>query len=151
MHQVASFCGLRAALNLTACMTGLSFLILMLAGYRTATPLYITLACMVLPSLIHGAFYGQSDKKKEKEASLPFPLFRKKYHYVSTKHSAMRLGHLFVIIMFAAWHISFRGTDSPAYLTSIPGVFAILSLCIRLGVTVFYRIYFKQNPIKAMR
>ena len=151
VSRVASFCGLRLSLWITAGILFLLFVVLSLSGYRTATPLYILLTCLLLPSLIHGAAFGQDNKKKEQERALPLPLFRKKYQYNSTKHICANISYLIVVLMFAVWHISCQGMDSPAFFTRIPISIALFSLFLRLIITISYRIYFQYFPLKAMR
>ena len=150
IHQIAAFCGVRTALRVTAGITCAWFLFLFFHDYRTPTPLYIMLTCMVLPSLIQGAAFSNDTQKKEKEKKLPLPLFRKKYGYDSAKHFCLRLSHTVVILMFAAWHISFRASDTSVY-SAFPLVAAAGSLLVRIGVTVYYRFYFNYNITNAMR
>jgi len=150
VSQVAAYCSLRISLFATAGILSLLFLYLALNGYRTGTPLYILLTCLLLPSLIHGAAFGQNNKKENRDHTLPLPLFRKKYQYSSTKHICANISYLIVILMFAAWHLSFRGKDVPDFIASMPSVIAILSFFLRIAATVGYRLYFHFFPIKAM-
>lgn len=152
-RKVAALCGLQISFYITLTLLILSFLGLILAGYRTASPLYILIFAAILPEWIQMVVFPKSDKKKEKrENGLPFPLFCKKYHYTIKRHKSMNLACLVLFLMLGAWHISYiNSTSLPAIVTALPSFIAILNLITRLFATIIYQIYFTYFPLKAMR
>ena len=147
--RVAAFCGLRLSYYITAAILATSFLVLILAGYRSATPLYILLVMAVLPSIVEALFSSRYKEKRENELS--FPLFCKKYRYDRVRFSSMKIAYLLLFVLFAAWHISYTGhTITPAFIPKLPGVLAAASLLLRILATLGYRLYFRLFPLKAM-
>ena len=149
-RKVAALCGLRISLYITLALLTISFLGLIFAGYRTASPLYILIFGAILPEWIQMVVFPDSDKKKEKK--LPFPLFCKKYRYTTKYHKAMNLSCFILFIMLGAWYISYlNNTSLPAFIPTIPAFIALINLITRLLTTVAYHIYFTYFPLNAMR
>ena len=147
--RVAAFCGLRFAYYSTAALVAATFLILVPTGHRSATPLYILLLMAIVPSLAEAVFFSKRKEKRENDIS--FPLFCKKYHYNQVKFASMKIAHLFLFFLFAAWHISYTGlTDIPVLIAKLPVILAATSLLLRILITLGYRLYFHLFPLKAM-
>ena len=152
-RKVASLCGLRISLYVTLALLIISFLGLNLTGYRTASPLYISVFATILPEWIQMVVFSETDhKKKKREQTLPFPLFCKKYRYSIRYHKAMNLSSLIVFLMLTAWHISYQiNATLPTIITILPLSIAIVNLTTRLLTNVIYHIYFTYFPLTAMR
>lgn len=148
-HRVAAGCGLRLSYYTTSALLALAFLGLVATDYRTPSPLYILFSSALLPSLIRSIFFSG---QKEKRENLEFPLFCKKYHYEPVAHKSMNLAYLLLIILLAAWYISYHSnTTAPAFITSLPALIAAVGLLTRFLGTVGFRLYFRFFPLKAMR
>lgn len=148
--RVAALCGLRLSYYITAALLAVSFLGLATTEYRTASPLYILLSLALLPTLLKAMLFSGKQKEK-RENELTFPLFCKKYRYDAAMYQAMNLAHLLLVVLFAAWHLSYRlSTDTPALVTSLPTAIAAISLLSRLLGVIGYRLYFHLFPLKAM-
>jgi len=149
--RVAAHCGLRLSYYTTAALIGLAFLVLVPTEYRTATPLYILLVMFLAPSLTKAMFFSNASKNK-RENALAFPLFCKKYGYDSITYKSMSISYLLVFILFAAWqfaHLTF--TDSaPVFARYLPVILSTACLLIRLLGTLWYRLYFRFFPLRAM-
>ncbi len=152
-RKVAALCGLRISLYITLTLLIISFLALILTGYRTASPLYILIFGAILPEWIQMVIFPETDKKKEKrENKLPFPLFCQKYHYTTKRHKSTNLACLVLFFMLAAWHISYMNNSSlPSIVRALPSLIAVINLITRLFATITYQIYFTYFPLKAMR
>ena len=149
--RVAALCGLRLSYYVTAAMLAIAFLVFALTGYQTASPLYILLTLAVLPSLVKSIFISNQNKEKNKVPAA-YPLFCKKYHYSAAQYKVMSIAYLFILILLAAWHISyFSATALPAPIPRIPSLIAALSLLTRILGVLGYRLYFHLFPLKAMR
>ena len=146
--RVASHCGLRLSYYITAALLAITFLVLVFTQYITASPLYILLCLAVLPSLLKSMLYSKATKR---ENELTFPLFCQKYHYNTEMYKAMNLSYLLILILFVAWHLSYRpGTNLPELITRLPSLLASVSLLVRLLGVTGYRLYFHLFPLKAM-
>ena len=65
--RVAAFCGLRLSYYITAALLAITFIVLILTGYRSATPVYILLIMAVLPSVIEAVFFSKHNEKRREE------------------------------------------------------------------------------------
>ena len=94
-RKVAGLCALRISRYITLVLLIMSFLILNLTGYRTASPFYILVFTTILPEWIQMVVFPEEHNKKEKkESKLPFPLFCKKYSYTIRYHKSMNLSNI---------------------------------------------------------
>ena len=153
LKKVASLCGLRISLYITLALLIISFLVLNLTGYRTASPFYIIVFAAILPELIQMVVFPESDnKKKKRENQLPFPLFCKKYRYTTRYHKAMNLTSIILFLMLGAWHIAYHNNNSlPTIITILPISIAIINFATRLLTSIIYQIYFTYFPLSAMK
>lgn len=150
-RTVAASCGLRLSYYITAALLAITFLVLIPTLYRTVTPLYILLCLAVLPSITKAMFFSDT-KNKKREHDMAYPLFCKKYRYTFITYQSMKISHLLLFVLFAAWHISYASqTDAPAFIQSLPLLLGSSSLLIRIFATVGYWLYFRLFPIRAMR
>jgi len=147
--RVAAFCGLRLSYYITAALLIIAFLSLAPTEYLTATPLYILLTMVVLPSIVEAMFFSKHKEKRENDSS--FPLFCKKYHYNEIKFKSMKIAYLLLFILLAAWHISYTGhMTTPAFIRTLPAILAATALLLRILITLGYRLYFHFFPFKAV-
>ena len=146
-RKVAELCGLRISRYVTLALLTISFLGLIFAGYRSASPLYILVFTTILPEWIQMVVFPNLEKEK-----YPFPLFCKKYHYTTKYHKSMNLSAFILFLMLGAWHISYHNSTSlPTFVTMLPSLIAIINIVTRLFTTITYQIYFTYFPLQAMR
>lgn len=151
-QRVAAHCGLRLSYYTLAALLTISFLSLLLTEYRTASPLYILLALAFLPSLMQAIFFPKSKKGKRAELPEAFPLFCKKYRYHDLQYKSMCIAYFLIIILLAAWHLSYRfRSTAPVLVTMLPASIAVISLLVRILGSAVYHIYFHFFPLKAMK
>lgn len=149
-RQVAALCGLRLSCYCTVAFLFLTFLFLVPTRYRTPTPLYIILVLALFPSLLKSMFSNESSKK-ERDNTLVFPLFCKKYRYDRAMYCSMNLAYLLSFLLFAAWQFSYhRQQELPDFLRCLPSLLCAVSLLIRFLGVVGYRLYFHLFPVRAM-
>lgn len=148
-RQVAAFCGLRLSYYATAILLAIVFFALLFTEYKTATPLYLLVAAMLLPGILKSVVFPDN---KKRENDMPFPLFCQKYHYDVLSGRALNLSCLLLFILFAAWQASYRSAeDFPVFVTHLPVWITAASLLARLLLTLGYYLYFCLFPVKAMR
>lgn len=149
--RVAAYRGLILSGYVLSVLLALSFLCLLFTEYKTPSPLYLLFLYSVLPYLIRTLLEQRAAKQKKEEECL-FPLFCHKYHYSKLRHTAASISYLTAFFLLGAWHFSYAfHSGAPTLLCRLPACIAAVSLFVRLAATVGYRIYFRRNPLAAMR
>lgn len=150
-HRVAAYRGLVLSGYVLSVLLALSFLCLLLTEYKTPSPFYLLFLYSVLPYLIRTLLEQKAAKQKKEEKNL-FPLFCHKYRYSKLRHTAASISYLIAFFLLGAWHFSYAfRSGTPAFLCRLPDCIAAVSLFVRLAATICYRIYFRRNPLGAMR
>ncbi len=149
--HVAAYRGLVLSSYVLSALLALSFLCLLLTKYKTPSPLYLLFLYSVLPYLIRTLLEQKTAKQKKEEECL-FPLFCHKYHYSKLRHTAASISYLIAFFLLGAWHFSYAlHSGTPVLICRLPACIAAISLFVRLTATIVYRIYFRSNPLAAMR
>lgn len=150
-YRVAAYRGLILSGYVLSALLALSFLFLIFTKYKTPSPLYLLFLYSILPYLIHTLLEQKYAIHQKKEDCL-FPLFCHKYRYSKLRHSAASISYLIAFFMLAAWHLSYMlHPGKPVLVCRLPDCIAAVSLLVRLIATTCYRIYFRRNPLRAMR
>lgn len=150
-YHVAAYRGLTLSGYALSALLALSFLCLLLTEYKTPSPLYLLFLYSVLPYLLRTLLEQRNSSRQKREDCL-FPLFCRKYHYSGLRHTAASLSYLIAFFMLGAWHLSYVfHPGKPVFVCRLPACIAAVSLLVRLIATICYRIYFRKNPLRAMR
>lgn len=150
--RVAAYRGLVLSGYVLSVLLALSFLCLLLTEYKTPSPFYLLFLYSVLPYLIRTLLEQKSANQKKEEDSRLFPLFCHKYHYSKLRHTAASISYLVAFFLLGAWHFSYAfHSGTPVLICRLPACIAAVSLFVRLAATICYRIYFRRNPLGAMR
>ena len=117
-------------------------------SYRNYTPLYIILLDLLFPLILEGAFKSRAAD----EASLPFPLLRKKYGFTGSKKKALSYGFLLNVVLIFAWRYGYIANEVAfENAESLPVAVMIAYVTVRLVVWIFYYLSFKFFPAKIMK
>lgn len=149
--RVAAYRGLMLSGYVLSALLAFSFLCLLLTEYKTPSPFYLLFLYSVLPYLIRTLLEQKYAHQKKEEESL-FPLFCRKYHYSKLRHTAASISYLIAFFLLGAWHFSYAfHAETPVLISRLPACIAAASLFVRLVATICYRVYFRRNPLRAMR
>lgn len=149
-YRVAAYRGLTISGYVLSALLALSFLCLVFTEYKTPSPLYLLFLYSVLPYLLRTLLEQRASAQKKEEPF--FPLFCRKYHYSKLRHTAASISYLIAFCLLGAWHLSYVFfPGKPDLVCRLPAFIAAVSLLVRLISTVCYRIYFRKDPLRAMR
>lgn len=149
LNRLAAYRGLMLSYRSLQLLLIAAFLVLALTEQASLSPLYIVLVLALLPLPLESVFRSRA-KKRENDAS--FPLLSQKYRYTPERHAAYRIVCLIGFLMLLAWRLNYVlfpiGTD---WVMLLPILLCAGALCLRIGITLFYRIYFRLFPLRALK
>lgn len=149
LNRLASYRGLMLSYRIVQLLLIAIFLFLALTEQPSLSPLYIVLVLALLPLPLESVFRSRN---KKRGSTVSLPLLHQKYRYTAERHAAYRSSFLIGFLMLLAWRLNYIlfpiGNDR---IMLLPVLLGTLGLLLRIGVSLFYRIYFRLFPLHSMK